>query len=634
MAGAVPAHTAVQQARQGRVELWPAPIDPKQTPKVNWQPLQAADISAHPRAVLGQTIARHIHRLCYDAKWAHKPAAHLAEGRRVQPGDFLILLQNRKPNFSDALIAELKALGVPVTGVDRLKVSAELLVQDLLALGDICLQPGDDLALAALLKSPLYKWDEQRLYDLSIDRGQRSLMARLADQDPDLHAHFLRLRGQVGHQSVYEFYAAYLFAGGMRAHILQALGPEAEDILTVFLDRARAYDRHQNGDLLGFIEGERRSNEDLKRDSSESAGEVRLMTVHGAKGLEAPIVILPDLRDPSRAGGARTDDQLLSLPGVGPLWVPRSEFDVPHSIQARTIIKQAGQEERERLFYVALTRAEERLIIATDKARDVKPPAYSWFGKAKEAIENLGRQEDLALEDIGWDSSTGWVFGTYPEITTESQAEDLSAAQSAPLPPWIKTRLEMGETPQKMLSPSKLGGEEDVDAGQPYLRPQPSGRALALKRGTLIHAALEHLPPTQPHLWADRLNRFFNQSAPDAPQEERESWAQEVTQALLAPELAGFFGPNSQSEVSVSGQVQGHPALGQIDRLWVDRATKTVHILDYKTNRPPPKNVDQIPPAYRQQLDAYGALIQPLYPDFQVRTYLFWTHTTTLMAVS
>ena len=591
VAGSVPAHAAVQQARPGRVEIWPAPQELGESSKVDWQPLRAAHTLAPPRAILGQSIARHIHRLCYSPDWADQPAAYLALGRRVQPGDFLILLQNRKAEFADALIAELKALRVPVTGVDRLKVVEELLVQDLLALGDICLQPGDDLALAALLKSPFYALDEQAIYDLAVHRGQRSLMTQLADQRPDLHDHFLRLRGQVGRRSVYEFYAAYLFADGMRAQALAALGPEGEDILTVFLDRARAFDQIQNGDLLGFIEGERRSTGELKRDSSQSAGEVRLMTVHGAKGLEAPIVILPDLRDPHRPGGARTDDQLHDLPGIGPLWTPSKGFDVTATAKAREDAKAQAEKERERLFYVAVTRAEERLIIATDKSREDKGGLYTWFNKARDVVQDQGKQEDLALEELGWGNSQGWAMGAYPRVNAHQGGQGLERPN--PLPDWIKTAVETPEGQPKTLNPSALFEHEDQKADQktdpePTLRPN-GGRALALQRGVLVHAALEHLPADQPTLWPGRLSQFFGHAAPDVPQGERASWTGEVIRALKSPELAAFFGPNSRSEVTVSGVIEGRPALGQIDRLWIDAASKTVHILDYKTNRPPRK---------------------------------------------
>ena len=628
-AGPMPAHAAVQQARQGRVEIWPAPSEGQDAVGVQWQPLREAAKVDSPRARLGKALAKHIHRLCYDATWADKPDAYLATGRRVQPGDFLILLQNRKAEFADALIAELKALRVPVTGVDRLKVAKELLVQDLLALGDICLQPGDDLALAALLKSPFYGLSEQALYDLAIDRGSRSLMAQLADQRPELHSHFLRLRGDVGRRSVYEFYAAYLFSGGMRARTLAALGPEVEDILAVFLDRARAFDQTQNGDLLGFIEAERASTQELKRDSSESAGEVRLMTVHGAKGLEAPIVIMPDLRDPSRTGGGRTDDQILTLPNVGPVWVPKKEFDAPVTGAARATSKAEGEAERERLFYVALTRAEERLIIATDQLREDKGDLYTWFNKAWDVAGELGEEDDLDLEALGWSEQKGRVYGTHAGLV--SAGMDATTPELIALPSWIKSRLDPLEKPQEYLSPSRMGEGEDR---APRLAPQAGGRAHALLRGTLIHAALEHLPGTPPPSWEGRLSKFFASAAPDVEREILSSWVNEVCQALESKDLAAFFGPHSRAELNISGSVDGQPALGQIDRLWVDENQCVVHILDYKTNRPPPTDPADVSPTYVAQLRAYAALVQPLYPNHKIRTYLFWTHTTTLMEVT
>ena len=626
----LPRHRAVKAACPGLVQVWPVPDQAGEMVIPDWQPLDAAVGQESQRLVLGRAIARHIHRLCYDRAWADRPEAYVSAGRRAQPGDFMVLVQNRRPDFANALIGELKTCGVPVTGVDRLRLVQELVVQDLLALGEVCVQPGDDLSLAALLKSPLYQYDEDQLFALAHDRGKgRNLMDRLRDQAPELAASLSHMAAQVGRVSVYDFFAAYLYVAGGRQKILAHVGPEADEVLSVFLDRARLHDRQFNGDMLRFIESERQNTQDLKRDTSESAGQVRLMTVHGAKGLEAPIVILPDLRVMGRTGGSRPEDQIIDLPDVGPVWVPSRQFDRPQTEAAKDARAAMAEAERERLFYVALTRAEERLIICTDRAQEDRPEKgqWSWYNRAFEVAAKMGNLHDLDLSALGWPLSEGAVFGTPPPIPATGD-DQMPAQAGVRLPDWLNQPVP-SVAREQTLSPSTLSKETSGDRTI-----SPTSRAHALQRGTLIHAALEHLPTHDPAAWPDRLKLFFANRAPDVDQDMRDQWQGEVLEALANPALRAFFGPNSQAEVGVVGHLAAGKAVGQIDRLYVDAETKTVAILDYKTNRPPPSDAAQPPPEYRKQMRAYRDLIQPLYPDHKVRTYLFWTHTGNLMDVT
>lgn len=625
-------HRAVQQDRAGRVEVWPVPDEPPQRLTPGWEPPREPQGEDQRRAALGQLIAAQIDRLCNDPTWAHRPEAQLSLGRRVQPGDFLVLVQNRRPVFANALIGALKARGIPVTGVDRLKVAEELVVRDLLALGEVCLQPGDDLSLAALLKSPICGYDESRLFDLAHGRGEVSLWEHLRTFDPSLFERLQALAGRVGRVSVYEFFANFLFAEGGRSRILAGSGSEADEVLSLFLDAARAHDLDHNGDLLGFIEAQRGSPRELKRDTSEALGEVRLMTIHGAKGLEAPIVILPDMSDPSRGGGARLSDQMVEVPEIGPLWVPSKDFDLAETKGAKDARKAAAMAERERLFYVALTRAEERLIICTDLQREDKPEQgiSTWYNRARTVAAERGEEQDFELEAIGWPLSKGFAYGSLPQVL-EGRSDGQSRPPAAPLPAWAKQILHDQEpSPEKPLSPSLLLEAAVPDA--PVLA--PSARSQALQRGTLIHAALEHLPSAGSENWPERLARFFALKAPGVSEGEREAWIAETLAALANPPLQAFFGPDSQAEVNVSGQIDGRSYVGQIDRLYVDPVAQVVHILDYKTNCPPPRRAEDVSPAYLLQLQAYAQLIAPLYPGFEVRTALFWTHTCHLMDVT
>ena len=624
-------HQAVGQDIKGRVEVWPVPETPPQKVKPDWQPPCEPQGMDRPRAALGRVIAAYINRLCRDPAWAHQPEAHLSLGRRVQPEDFLILVENRRPVFANALISALKALNIPVTGVDRLKVAEELVVRDLLALGQVCLQPSDDLSLAALLKSPICGYDEDRLFALAYGRGEASVWDHLRTFDPSLFARLQDLARRVGRMSVYEFYATYLFAKGGRSHILAGSGPEADEVLSLFLDAARAHDLEFNGDLLGFIEAQRGSPRELKRSISEASGEVRIMTIHGAKGLEAPIVILPDLTDPVRSGRTHLSDQVVKTPNLGPIWVPAKGFDLGQTREAKEARREAAMAERERLFYVALTRARERLIICTDAQRKNQPKEgiSTWYDRARTVVAQQGQGQNFELDVLGWPVSAGWAYGRLPDLPSGGTVSD-QARSVRPLPDWARQGIvEPEPSPVQPLSPSSL--LEEAASNAPVL--PPSTRNLALRRGTLIHTALEHLPGTPAATWPERLKRFFAIKAPDVAEAERQTWVKEMLAALDDPKIQPFFGSDSQGEVTVSGQIDGRSYVGQIDRLHIDRVKRRIHILDYKTNRPPPERAQDVAPAYQAQLRTYAQLIAPVYPGFEVRTSLFWTHSCHLMDI-
>lgn len=625
------AHEAVQEDRVGMIQVWPVPEEPIEAEKVNWEPAKASRPSASRKQLLGQVIARHIYRICFDDSWENRPESFITDGdkvRRAQPGDFLVLVQSRKSEFAASLIGELKMLEVPVTGVDRLRMSGELVVKDLLALGEVCVQPRDDLSLAALLKSPLFGVDEEKLFDLSSTKGEANLIAKVQSSMPELAAQLSTLSRQVGQVSVYNFYANFLFSGGGRARILASAGPEAEDVLNVFLERARSFDTRNNGDLIGFIEIEKRSEQDFKRDTSESTDQVRLMTVHGAKGLEAPIVVLPDMYNLRNASSGRVLDQLVNLPTVGPVWFPTKAYHNEKTQLSRENNSRKIQAERERLLYVALTRAKERLIVCTDKAQGDRAQAgpWSWFNRCLDVATKNGKSTNFELEELGWPLSSGFQIGSPPQIGEGVQSATQDKHQSL-----LKFSPLETEISKLVLNPSGYG---NVSAPFTESNLPPKGRELALLRGTLMHAALEHLAGVPSLNWPERLESFYSFQAPDVESKLRNSWVKETISALGNPKLAAFFTGDSLSEVSVAGMIGDQLAVGQIDRLFVDSETATVNILDYKTNRPPPVDAKKVSSNYLNQMRDYASLVAPIYPGYSIKAWLFWTYTGELMDVT
>ena len=197
------------------------------------------------------------------------------------------------------MVSALKARGIGVAGADRLMLTEQIAVQDLVALGDFLFLPDDDLALASVLKSPLFGLDDDDL--MALARGRKgSLWERVAHPRAakrplrSVAETLQRWRTRSERLPPFEFYSAILDGEGGRARMLARLGPEAADAIDEFLNLALAYDDSAPPSLQGFLAALREEQREIKRDMEQGRNEVRVMTVHGAKGLEAPIVFLPD----------------------------------------------------------------------------------------------------------------------------------------------------------------------------------------------------------------------------------------------------------------------------------------------------------------------------------------------------
>ena len=289
-------HHAFRQGEAGLVELW-APIGRGRSPSRPSPSSRGRDTASGARSV--DALCR---RIAAQIKgWITSGEKLLSEGRNVKAGDILILVRRRDP-FTTPMIRALKREGVSVAGADRMKLMDQLAVQDLVALADVLLMPEDDLALAVVLKSPLFGLNDDDLFDLAYDRAPCSLWSVLkekAGSDARFAEAHRRLSAWLSRADLlppYEFFAELLGAEGqmMRERMLVRLGPEAAEAIDEFLDLALVYDREAAPSLQGFIDQLRGGDVEIKRDMEQGRDEVRIMTVHGAKGLQAPIVFLPD----------------------------------------------------------------------------------------------------------------------------------------------------------------------------------------------------------------------------------------------------------------------------------------------------------------------------------------------------
>lgn len=623
-------HTA-HRTDPGQVEFWPLALRPEtENDREAWD--------TRPVDALGAGDAREQLAVCV-AQWiktgieAGTPVFDRSCGqtRPMVPGDVLVLVR-RRDAFFDAIIRNLKTERVPVAGADRLQLKDSIAVQDLLSLARFTLLPGDDLALAEVLKSPIFNYSEEDLFAVAVDRDRQSLWAAVQSRRPDTSVNLSEFIRHSRRFAPYEFFARVLATVdrqgiSLTERFYRRLSMEVKDALEAFLGIALSHQRNGAPSLQQFVQAFSKEDPVLKREmdaASDGAGQVRVMTVHGAKGLEAPIVFLPDTTQTPKPRGPLT-------PIEGGFVMAGSSATRPATLEPfMEAAKARDQQEYMRLLYVAMTRAESRLILCGYQAGTVKTGYQpgSWYEEAKTAMDSL------QCQTIQTPFGEGLRFGQEAQPSAANDdARHLSHGED--LPTWARVQAAPEGLPYQRVTPSHLLVAEDSKA-PPVRSPLTRAKDTRFGRGIIIHKLLEILPEVARDRRAAVGHAYLNSRAQNRPKEEREAILSEVLEILEAPEFADLFGPGSRAEVSLAGRAKSLPETlylnGQIDRLCV---TKTqVLIVDYKSNRPPPIDAAQVAPIYLTQMAAYRELAREIYPNRTVRCALLWTDGPTLMQLS
>jgi ATP-dependent helicase/nuclease subunit A len=607
-------HIADREGQAGIVELWPAEEDPGDPPPEPWLVPEA------PVATTGSADARLAVKIAHEIKgWVENGKMLPARGRPIRYGDVLVLVRKRSGAFIPTLVRTLKELGVAVGGLDRLVLVNQIAVQDLLALADALLLPDDDLQLAGALKSPIFGLSEDDLFALAHGRTG-SLAVALAKhragasalgRAADLFTHLAQRADFIGPHTLF---AEVLGEHGGRARLLARLGPDAADAIDEFLGTALAHERTHPPSLQLFVQWLRQGGAMVKREQDAGLDQVRIMTVHNAKGLQAPIVILPDTIGPGATDrGVRWGDD---FDGTKlPYWAPNASFHVPPYRDLLDAERAAAERESHRLLYVALTRAEDRLLIAGWQGKT--RPQGCWCDLIAEGFSRLPELEQAPDGVLRYASAQ-----TAPPRTEAAAA----AAQSCVLPEWA-LRPAPPEGAEEALSPSALPGEDEGPAANPRAANDPTGQRF--RRGRLVHALLQHLPDQLPERWETTARSYLDRSGGGLTPEERAEVAAEVLALLRHPDCAAAFAPGSLAEAPLAGRVRGRLIAGQVDRLVVTPGR--ILVLDFKTNRPPPVREEEVTPLYLRQMAAYRALLRAAYPDREVACVLIWTYGATVM---
>ncbi|MFQ5533509.1 MAG: double-strand break repair helicase AddA [Sphingomonadales bacterium] len=609
-------HDAHRNGHAGLVEMWPTekPLDGGEG-EDDWAAPVTQHSSDDPPARLAGRIADQI------KYWLENKEMLEARGRPVRPGDIMILVR-RRTAFVNQLVSAFKARGIPVSGADRMKLTQQIAVMDLIALGRFVLLPDDDLNLAIVLKGPLVGLDDDALFALA--RGRRSTLWRELRQRTgdgprfEQAAAFLsNLLGRPGGLAPYEFFADLLTRRDGRRKLMARLGPEASDPIDEFLSLALEYQRLHPPSLEGFLHWVEAGEAEIKRDMEQGRDEVRIMTVHGAKGLQAPIVMLPDTCQVprSRSHLLWIDDGTIPLP----IWTLKKDNEVGIIGRARNARDVERMREYRRLLYVALTRAEDRLYISgweTSKGKD----EVCWYDLIASALPDLP-----GLETVSGDGGPFLRFRTEQTAALKETAPRTeSGAPSPDLPDWT-TRPAPAEPRYPMaLIPSKPGGTEP-----PARSPLTTGKYPPYRIGTITHRLLQSLPGLERDQREDAARRLLGQRGHGLKPGDIDRIISGALGVLNAPDFAPVFAPGSRAEVPVIGVADGLPVSGQVDRLAV--MDREVLVVDFKTNRMPPRNVDEIPPVYLRQMAAYWAILRQIYPDKEIRCALLWTDQPQLM---
>ncbi|MEP0390766.1 MAG: double-strand break repair helicase AddA [Erythrobacter sp.] len=628
-----PSEPHVGDDRAGLVTLWdPVTGGGEEVDHVNDHGESNQDwLPAHDTQ-MADNIAEQVRRWVSDEEpfVLEKDFERTGKRRHARAGDVMVLVRKRK-DLARQIVAKLHSKGVAVAGVDRLRLGEPLAIKDLMAALRFASQPLDDLSLANLLVSPLVRWTQDELLEFVPRARDKRLWDHLREHENTRVAETAEILKALLARADFETPQALLswvLTGpwAARRQLIARLGREANDPIDELINSAFAYQSSHTPSLAGFIEWFDAGTADLKRDADGAGGQVRVMTVHGSKGLQAPIVILADATgDPDTKGDLTLQDDPLGQDGQNTRKVPlpslKKEEQVGPLEAAKGASKTAAMQEHWRLLYVAMTRAEEALFVggSLGKSRAEKGPHEdSWYARLEPLFDGPLGQDDI------WKASREFGVRADPMVHDD---EIKPSGEIPEIPAWLHTPVGLEPKPPRPLAPSSAG--EDQGANPPL---EPEFAKDAARRGTLIHALLERLPDVPPHDRQAEAKAWLARRAADLDESMRDEMVESALSVLLNPDFKAIFSDRALAEVPLTAQVDGVVIAGTADRLLV--TDEAVTVVDFKTTRRPPIGADHIPVGTLKQMAAYVCALQVIYPRRTVRAAVLYTHTPALFEVS
>jgi len=622
-------HDAWRDRDGGVVEVWPPVRPTAAAPQPSWKPPVERLQADSPRARLAKLVAKRIQRMIVSEEMLE------ARGRPIRPGDIMVLVR-RRSGFVEELVRALKELEFAVAGVDRMVLGEQIAVMDLVALGRFLLQPDDDLQLACVLKGPLLGLSDDDLFEIAYKRRKgQSLWSALRDKaKSDLrfhtaHSYLADLMARTDYVRPYELFSYVLVAQGGRRKLISRLGVEAEDPINEFLDLALNFERSHAPALESFLAWLETGETEVKRDLEQGEqNAVRVMTVHGAKGLQAPIVFMPDTMQAPRQGSKLLWPHDQESGAELFLWPPKSAFAEELATAEKDRLARKQDEEYRRLLYVAMTRAEDRLYVCGWETKQAAPDRC-WYNLVRNGLQGRAQEIDdsflTSCEEIEDSDILRLACAQEKKAQVEAGPEQLDIVVQE-LPAWARVNPQAEPSPPRPLAPSRPHEPEPATRS-----PLGDDHGYRFKRGNIIHALLQTLPEMKAEDREQAARSYLGGAAHGLSADQQEEIATETLRILQDEEFADVFAPGSQAEVPIVGMVENRVISAQVDRLLV-REDEIV-VIDYKTNRPPPRTVRKVPPVYIKQMQAYRAALRLIYPDRPVRCVLLWTDTPKLMEI-
>ncbi len=594
----------------GRVELWPlVEAEKDENPDIWLPPVERVNAES-TSARLARQIAEYIRQKVEGGEIL------ASKNRPLHYRDFMVLVQRRN-SFVEELVRACKNAGVNVAGVDKIRLLEQIAVEDLVSIGKFVLLPEDDLTLAEILKSPLWGLTDDDLFELCRNRQGKTLWSRLGENAKyaGVYTELQSLLNMADYARPFEFYSHILNTLKGRQKFVARIGYEAEDGIDEFVNLCLDFEKEHIPSMQLFMAWISKDEVEIKRELEQSeADAVRIMTVHGSKGLQAPVVILPDT---VRIKAVRNEAGLLCDENC--LYYPLKSADYEDCCRKiKETEKELSLEEYHRLLYVALTRAEERLCICGYKM-SAEPSPECWYELCRKALSRIAEEkEDGTL-----------VYEVAQEAETKPREEEQrQVGENLQFPEWMRSNAPKEGPLARPLTPSKLDEAEDDTMASPL-------KAAAkdyYRRGRLIHKLLQLLPEVSSVRRRQATEEFLRQNGEGFTSSQKQRIVQEVMDLVENPEFGVLFGANSRAEVPLMGLSDGRIISGQIDRLVVEE--DRVLIVDFKTNRPAATSAADVPPAYLKQMEAYEALVRQIYPGRRIELYILWTDTARMMKLN
>ena len=613
-------HLAFKSELPGRIDLWPI-IPKKLNPNLSkWEePIELISDADH-FVSLARLIAQEIKRMIdQDVQVPEQKTINKQPTfRSVRAGDFLILVQRRSEIFHE-IIRACKDANLPIAGADRLRLAGELAIKDICNFLSFIDNADDDFSLAAILKSPFFGWNEKSLFELAHSREEMTLWQALRN-DPIKFAHELEvfedLRSVADLVRPYELIERILILHNGRSLLIGRLGKEAEEGIDTLLTQAMDYESSEIPSLTGFLAWISDENIEVKRQFDSSVNQIRVMTVHGAKGLEAPIVILPETHDFKN----EISDEILFTDELAFKKFSSTERS-DKTTEVYNSQKQKNSAERDRLLYVALTRAEVWLIVAA--AGNVSDDGKSWYKKVEKGLINLDAKSEPFSHGHGLRYQHGkWLVGKRSE-------KHRKKASKIQLPQIFKENLGTPVKFEKFINPSNLMGSKSIQRIDKVT--EGDGAKLF---GTIVHLLLEKLPKSNSNDWQNIVPNLLKWAEIYVPEETQTRAYKQAENILKNPSFEFIFAPDVLAEVQFSTIVESVgvvPIVGVIDRLVLSQDSAL--IIDFKTNQEVPSSIDEVPLGVLKQMGAYAASMQKVFPKKNIELGIIWTHSAELMKI-